>query len=140
MVFFTLFPMLKYSSRHNVIKITAMPTYLNILGEPSKNGDCVAWDRPNSIDIWHAINCDYAQFFLCKRNALKSATIILSNKYGTLALQRTILKTLREKLLVPTTLKITPTYKDGIISSGSRIKKEFYWTSRIFKPKKTGIL
>ena len=64
--------MLKYSSRHNAIKITAMPTYLNILGEPSKNGDCVAWDQPNSIDIWHAINCDYAQFFLCKRNALKS--------------------------------------------------------------------
>ncbi|PAV91406.1 hypothetical protein WR25_06391 [Diploscapter pachys] len=43
-------------------------------GEPSKHGDCVAWDRPNSIDIWHAINCDYAQFFLCKRNALNATT------------------------------------------------------------------
>ncbi|CAB3397490.1 unnamed protein product [Caenorhabditis bovis] len=41
--------------------------YLHFLeGEPSVQGDCIAWVIDENIDGWKAISCDYSQFFMCR--------------------------------------------------------------------------
>ncbi|CAD6189652.1 unnamed protein product [Caenorhabditis auriculariae] len=37
--------------------------------EPTDFGDCIAWSLTEGTDGWAAINCDYSQFFLCRKGA-----------------------------------------------------------------------
>lgn len=51
-------------------------------GEPTDFGNCVALSSSSEADSWMTIDCDYSQFFLCKRPAHGFQPIILTSSSG----------------------------------------------------------